>query len=152
MCNIYSDKPDPAATYISSHHNIEYQISQPNNLVNMEVECVMEQWKNLNNPDISFLKDVLRITMKHRRESRPFFVGLCYYCKELGGPEGILLRCSGCQLVAYCSRDCQKEDRSGHKIMCKEFPVVNGKNALYTTGPFVDHIARWKSQVSDTGC
>ena len=113
----------------------------------MEVQCNM-QWKNLNNPDTRFLNDVIRITMKHRRESRPFFVGLCYYCKELGGPERMLLRCSGCQLVAYCSRDCQKEDRSTHKHVCKEFPVVKGKNVLQAKGSWNKHIGSLRERAA----
>ena len=43
--------------------------------------------------------------------------------------------------MAYCSRDCQKDDRSVHKYVCKEFPVVNGNNALYTTGLWEKHIS-----------
>ena len=69
-----------------------------------------------------------------------FFVGLCYYCNVRESPALPLKRCGGCQLVAYCSRECQKEHRSKHKYACKEFPVVNSKNVLYTTGPWKEHI------------
>ena len=76
-----------------------------------------------------------------RNEHRPFFVSLCFYCRSPGQGTGTLYRCGGCQLVSYCSRYCQKNDRSSHKYMCKEFPVVNGKNALFTTGSWKNHIA-----------
>ena len=61
-----------------------------------------------------------------------FFIGLCYYCKFPGTTTQPLKRCGGCQLVAYCSRDCQKNNRSSHKYVCKQFPVINGKNVLHT--------------------
>ena len=51
-----------------------------------------------------------------------------------------LQRCGGCQLVAYCSRECQKDDWSRHKFACKEFPLSGGKNVLCTTGPWREHI------------
>ena len=72
-----------------------------------------------------------------------FFIGLCYYCKFPGTTTQPLKRCGGCQLVAYCSRDCQKNNRSSHKYVCKAFPVVNGKNALHTAEgqPWKKHIA-----------
>ena len=70
-----------------------------------------------------------------------FFLGLCWYCKSSGSTSQPLQRCGGCQLVAYCSRDCQKEDRSTHKYVCKEFPIIKGKNVLHTKGPWKKHIA-----------
>ena len=91
--------------------------------------------------DIGFFRDVLHVMEEHKKEYHPYFVGLCYCCKRLGTREYPLFRCGGCQLVAYCSRDCQKKDRSTHKYVCKEFPVVKGMNALYTTGPWDKHIA-----------
>ncbi|CAL4077081.1 unnamed protein product [Meganyctiphanes norvegica] len=87
----------------------------------------------------SFMMDVLtRIRECNGREYRTFFVGRCYFCH--GCPPHRLLRCGGCQLVAYCSRDCQKHDRNVHKYVCKEFPVHDGKNVLYTTRPWKEHI------------
>ena len=69
-----------------------------------------------------------------------FFVGLCYYCNLPESPSRPLKQCGGCQLVAYCSRDCQKEHRFKHKYVCKEFPVVNTNNVLHTTRPWKEHI------------
>ena len=72
---------------------------------------------------------------------RIFFVGQCYFCNVPGSPARPLKRCGGCQLVAYCSKECQMNHRSKHKPACKEFPVVNGVNSLHTTGSWKDHIA-----------
>ena len=70
-----------------------------------------------------------------------FFAGVCWHCKATGSAVDPLQRCGGCQLVSYCSKRCQKDDRSTHKYVCKEFPVVDGKNVLHTTAPWEDHIA-----------
>ena len=62
----------------------------------------------------------------------------CHQCKN---PEdqlnslGSLKTCSGCKVVYYCSRDCQKKDWHVHKFLCKKVVEVgiiggNGKNPL----------------------
>ncbi|KAK2598139.1 hypothetical protein QQS21_005690 [Conoideocrella luteorostrata] len=38
----------------------------------------------------------------------------CELCHRSDG----ILRCSACQAVYYCGRDCQTEDRGGHKMAC----------------------------------
>ena len=81
--------------------------------------------------DTDFLPNVMKAVKLQYDEYRQFFVGLCYNC-YLPGSLYPLQRCSGCQLVSYCSRECQKKDRSRHKYVCKEFPAVNGKNVLFT--------------------
>ena len=48
--------------------------------------------------------------------------------------------CGGCQLVSYCSRDCQKSDWSTHKPVCKAFPLVGGKNVLWAKGSWKKHL------------
>ena len=53
-----------------------------------------------------------------------FYVSLCWYCMLPGSMKQPLQRCGGCELLAYCNRDCQKPDRPFHKNICKEFPVV----------------------------
>ena len=87
--------------------------------------------------DVTFLNDVEQFAKKLKQASH---VVLCNYCFLPGTPSQPLQRCGGCQLVSYCSRDCQKYDRSMHKYVCKEFPVVNGKNAFFTTGPMKEHL------------
>ena len=77
-----------------------------------------------------------------------FYVGLCWHCKSPGSTGQPLQRCGGCQLVPYCSRECQRENRSSHKFICKEFPVVNGKNSLHTTGIWEIHIAGLRQRAS----
>ena len=90
---------------------------------------------------VKFLKEFnVAITNYIRNAHRPFFVSLCFYCRSPGQGTATLYRCGGCQLVSYCSRYCQKNDRSTHKYMCKEFPIVNGMNALFTRGSWEDHI------------
>lgn len=40
-----------------------------------------------------------------------------------------LLRCSGCQLVHYCSKECQKLDwKKGHRGTCKALKAVNERD------------------------
>ena len=102
----------------------------------MELPMCLETYSNKYDVhDVDFLCSVVRVC-EYRQD-----YGICYYCKASGSPIKPLQRCSGCQLVAYCNRVCQKNDRSTHKYVCKEFPVCKGKNALYTTGSWKKHIA-----------
>lgn len=81
----------------------------------------------------------------------PYFTGLCFSCYNPypnGIPEEPLQRCGGCQLVAYCSRYCQKKDWSLHKHVCKAFPVVKGKNVLHSTGPWKTHITALRERAA----
>ena len=88
----------------------------------------------------SFITNVNQVIDEYFRDNRPFFAGLCYNC-YVNDLIYSLQRCGGCQLVSYCSRECQKEDRSRHKYVCKEFPLIGGKNALCSTGSWRKHIA-----------
>ena len=87
--------------------------------------------------DVQFLKDVEQFTKKYRKSSKNVE---CNYCYEPGTHLQPLQRCGGCQLVSYCSRYCQNNDRTWHKYVCKEFPVVNGNNVFFTTGPTKEHL------------
>ncbi|PPR04635.1 hypothetical protein CVT24_011853 [Panaeolus cyanescens] len=51
------------------------------------------------------------------RSSSPSSSLQCAYCNGEGKPT--LLVCSGCKLVKYCTRECQKRDWRGHKRDCK---------------------------------
>ncbi len=42
----------------------------------------------------------------------------CKFCKTKTKDRSILQICSGCNKVAYCSRDCQSKDWSEHKLEC----------------------------------
>lgn len=42
----------------------------------------------------------------------------CVTCHK---SEGELMLCGGCKAVAYCSRDCQRQDWANHKTFCKTF-------------------------------
>lgn len=59
-----------------------------------------------------------------------YFPGICRWCSALTTATHKLQRCQGCQLVAYCGRECQRNDWGNHKILCKEFPAKEGKNIL----------------------
>ena len=91
-------------------------------------------------PENDSLDRVLQIIEDYTHDYHPFFVGLCYVCYSPGSTTKPLKRCGGCQLVAYCSRLCQKSDWRMHKHICKEFPIVKGKNVLCTTGSWKKHI------------
>ena len=104
--------------------------------------------------DAEFLKECYWAFAKnvesYRGGCRYLFPGLCFYChtaSTITVPRSIQ-RCGGCQLVAYCSKDCQKNDRYIHKFVCKEFPVVNGKNVLCTTGHWKEHIAALRERAA----
>ena len=90
--------------------------------------------------EVSFLNGVMLAMSKQVQEYHPFYSGLCYNC-SVPRTNRPLQRCGGCQLVAYCCRECQKDDWSEHKIVCKEFPAIKGKNVLYTKGSWKEHIA-----------
>jgi len=47
----------------------------------------------------------------------PASLDLCAFC----GTHGANKKCSGCQIVRYCSVECQKGDWKCHKIQCKEY-------------------------------
>ena len=46
----------------------------------------------------------------------------CHNCRKgASRADGIVLkRCSGCRIVSYCSRECQKLDWLQHKMECKK--------------------------------
>ncbi|CAL4068105.1 unnamed protein product [Meganyctiphanes norvegica] len=61
---------------------------------------------------------------------REYLLGLCSCCYTYKGSDHPLHRCSGCQLLAYCSKECQKTDWGLHKPVCKQLPIQNGQNVL----------------------
>ncbi len=48
--------------------------------------------------------------------SAPFF-GVCANCRKHATPPTLYANCP-CKLAAYCSTDCQKQDRKVHKRVC----------------------------------
>ena len=89
------------------------------------------------------------LTKKLYIQDTTLYIGLCWCCKKIGSTDEPLQRCGGCQLVPYCSKDCQRDDRVNHKDVCKEFPVTLGKNALYTKGPWEEHIKNLLIRATD---
>ena len=90
--------------------------------------------------DSSFLISVVQFLEHHKQDYRSFFAGLCYYCNTMSDADEPLQSCSGCQLVGYCSRDCQKSDWNRHKSVCKAFPLVKGKSVLWAKGSWKKHL------------
>jgi len=47
----------------------------------------------------------------------------CTFCKKYGDrtTNKVLLRCTGCKKVYYCSKECQAKDWQSHKPKCKMF-------------------------------
>ncbi|TCD60800.1 hypothetical protein EIP91_009500 [Steccherinum ochraceum] len=43
----------------------------------------------------------------------------CAHC-DLGEPVKTLSKCTGCQIVMYCSRDCQRAAWRGHRDICRK--------------------------------
>ncbi|KAI9016615.1 hypothetical protein DFJ74DRAFT_677811 [Hyaloraphidium curvatum] len=43
---------------------------------------------------------------------------LCAHCGRVSGDKAALKKCSGCGLVEYCDRDCQRADWPEHKKIC----------------------------------
>ena len=111
-------------------------------MANLELPICHESYSTdstQNFTEISFLNGVMQAVSKKCQENHPYFAGLCYNCFG-HRTKNPLQRCGGCQLVAYCSKDCQKEDWAEHKKVCKEFPVIKGKNVLFTKGSWKNHI------------
>lgn len=76
----------------------------------------------------------------------------CKLCDK----EGNLLRCAGCQMFHYCSREHQVQDRPDHKGLCNKIKrakkdLAQKKQALIehpdfqNDNPFENHVGRfWK--------
>jgi len=56
--------------------------------------------------------------------TRRHFFGLCPSCHNIGEHSA----CLGCLMVSYCSRDCQKKDWKGHKVLCKLVQKMRGNS------------------------
>ena len=57
---------------------------------------------------LPFVRDVYIFITNYLVKDSTFFAGTCYFCYTPASLEQPLNRCGGCQLVSYCSRDCQK--------------------------------------------
>ncbi|XP_042878972.1 putative protein MSS51 homolog, mitochondrial isoform X2 [Penaeus japonicus] len=61
---------------------------------------------------------------------RHYHPGICHACFEMPSQKCFLKRCAQCQLVSYCSKQCQKKDWSSHKHFCQANKVDGGKNVF----------------------
>jgi len=41
-------------------------------------------------------------------------------------------QCSGCKVIGYCSRDCQKAHWTDHKLLCKQISAIKEKDLGFT--------------------
>ncbi|CAL4065040.1 unnamed protein product [Meganyctiphanes norvegica] len=55
-------------------------------------------------------------------QQQPADVGSCATCSEFAET-----RCTGCKIVFYCSRDCQKKGWNMHKDSCRPFAISRSK-------------------------
>ncbi|CAL4083337.1 unnamed protein product [Meganyctiphanes norvegica] len=78
-----------------------------------------------------------------------YFLGICNECSTFptGGIE--LSRCGGCQLVAYCSRDCQKKNWKKHRDICKKMPVKKGRNVFARGLSGIRNEESWRNFIFD---
>jgi hypothetical protein len=57
----------------------------------------------------------------------------CAKCQKLWEPGVNLKKCSGCQQVFYCNRDCQRADwKPKHRVQCKYLRGRLDKDVTYT--------------------
>ena len=123
-------------SYFNAGNMVNIIFHQSNIVINTRVKdmellpiCKVTYTNECDASDVSFLKDIVRTVGEYVDWSHIYFVDLCYCCNvSIAQP---LLRCNGCQLVAYCSIDCQKKNWNNHKELCKEFPLVKGR--MYCT-------------------
>jgi hypothetical protein len=59
--------------------------------------------------DLSSLPSIVQMTMVSMNRNR------CYLCNSMMN----VMKCSGCHLIAYCGKECQNNDWSRHKELCK---------------------------------
>ncbi|TFK86506.1 hypothetical protein K466DRAFT_653654 [Polyporus arcularius HHB13444] len=50
----------------------------------------------------------------------------CGHCDAEGGPNRPLMKCAGCALAVFCSKDCQKAAWPEHKMWCRSSNLKNG--------------------------
>ncbi|CAL4063141.1 unnamed protein product [Meganyctiphanes norvegica] len=78
---------------------------------------------------------------RHLKVKEDYFVGMCQHCCSVASPGKKLSRCGGCQLVGYCSRDCQMADRKVHKEVCGALSVKHcGRNFLQRAQEVVEGV------------
>ncbi|KAJ6592368.1 hypothetical protein B0H19DRAFT_1224383 [Mycena capillaripes] len=74
-----------------------------------------------------------KISFNAENESKQRVACFSCHASNEDGPTVTLKRCSGCKLVAYCSRECQQRDWREHKKLCTA--PVRFDPALVTPAP-----------------
>lgn len=70
--------------------------------------------------------------------------GECYntYCKNTKSSDGAqLLNCAGCKKARYCSKDCQKQHWTDHKLYCKHVASGGTSSASFDVLKYYEKIA-----------
>ena len=68
-----------------------------------------------------------RLQLGGQQLQQRFFFGLCPSCHKIGEHSA----CSGCLMVSYCSRECQKKDWKTHKSLCKILTKIRGSSKTH---------------------
>ncbi|CAL4075097.1 unnamed protein product [Meganyctiphanes norvegica] len=82
-------------------------------------------------------------------EGNPYYSGAFNNCCTLTSKSQPLMRCTACNLVAYCDRNCQKKDWKTHKMFCKTFHMKNGKNVLIFDDETRNDDKKWDDAVEN---
>ncbi|CAL4153130.1 unnamed protein product, partial [Meganyctiphanes norvegica] len=102
--------------------------------------------------EVPELLSVSEKSCEYLRAGHLFFTGICHHCclPENNTHMRFLHRCNNCQLVAYCSKDCQKRDWKTHKLYCKLFPINECKPKLKIVwGTRVSFPKNWESVLEE---
>ncbi|XP_071547653.1 putative protein MSS51 homolog, mitochondrial isoform X2 [Panulirus ornatus] len=61
---------------------------------------------------------------------RHFHPGICHFCSQAPSESCMLKWCAQCQLVPYCSKQCQRKDWAMHKRFCQVHAVEGRRNVF----------------------
>jgi len=118
-------------------------------------QSTQSQPKTQNEPKIETPKFRKNKTPKKSRKSvlekfEPI-ISKCFHCDKESCKETPLQRCSACNRINYCSRNCQRNDWARHKSECKEWQAkkleMEKKEIIELTSDETDPI---ESDQSDT--
>ena len=56
-------------------------------------------------------------------------------------------RCSGCHSTIYCSKECQRKDRKGHRKLCEAIQLLQQENEVNNV--FVSHLSAYQKDFVD---
>lgn len=95
----------------------------------------------------SSIPSVPDVAIYEGRDPAVSMVQLCGSCKKESSPSLPLQRCSRCQIVFYCCRDCQKSDFANHKSLCKKIQKLT--TAMKEEGDALQEIDGYEEVFTD---